>query len=136
MCIRDSIYGDVDREVNLAVQLDSPGRDQVTLEMTLSWLAKRRGTLALRFSNGAAVASAQPSGEVELMTLKGDPIAAMVAPRGEQSAAGSVHQACYLVWRSFPDALMEREPASFTLESVRPTVATVESAYRILRSGG
>jgi predicted dehydrogenase len=126
--------GCVDREVLLRARLPI-APVPVSAEVSLSWLAHRAGMLHLAFENGVAHVSTAPGGLVHLSDRNGAPVAGVAADVSTAPAAATtVHQACYLVWRSFLDALAGRADPMLTLDSIAPTVQLIESAYRHIRS--
>lgn len=126
----------IDREVTLHAQLHLPDGGEVMYDASFSWLTRRRGVLECCFSNGTAVVSSGPSSEIELQTSDGHAFAFVSKSAANQRGSSTVHQACYLVWRSFLDALALRARAQFTLDSVRPTIVAIQSAYEKLLADG
>jgi len=124
---------EVDREIGLAAKLDCMD-GPVALHVSLSWLGSRPGTARFEFEHGSALVGAKPGSPVELLTVDGDSMGVFDPPPGPPLGANTVHQACYLVWRSFLDGLSGKSAPELTLESISPAVRLIEDAYADLRS--
>ena len=124
--------GQIDREVELHARFDAP-LDTIDFRMSLSWLADRDGQFVLDFENGRAVVGTKPDALVSLADHNGSEVATLNRGRGVARGATTIHQACFLVWKSFLDGLEGRSEPFLTLESARPTVSLIETAYRGIR---
>lgn len=125
--------GDIDREIDLRTRLH-PSGGPVELDVSLSWLADRDGTFRVDFENGQAVVGTQPGSPVLIESASGEPVGELSKSEGSPVGAVTIHQACYLVWRSFLDGLNGTAEPTLTLASVAPTVELIEDSYRAVRS--
>lgn len=124
--------GHVDRQVELYTQI-GPVNKSVDLTIDLSWLDFRPGTMEFTFERGSIISDSKPTPYVRLFDAAGKRMADLSVGNEISAGATTIHQACYLVWRSFLDGLSGASEPRLSVESVTPVVRTIESAYRALR---
>lgn len=130
----DSVLdGKIDREIDLKTRMESD-LGSIDLDLSLSWLSDRDGSFRLQFENGQAVLGTQPSSPLILESAGGDRLGELARSEGSPVGAVTIHQACYLVWRSFLDGLEGKAEPELTLASAAPTVELIEDSYRAVRS--